>query len=221
MSHEETIVRTAYSRLTYAIQLKTLLDSARSTPDDSARVATSVQSKELHITLSDFTIGNLADIAQVNYSDLVTKPNGDLALFIGTHTETVNEDGVSYRSELASTPRWIREQSLEEDWAQPMAKILPIVEKQNDNAQLTRYCAYVVNLEFGGRFRNYKSIFLFGSDAKGAEFILPGDNVININGGSLKFFAEHPVHPDVIVRSRIGNSRAVLDWIAVHKGGVQ
>jgi len=214
MSHEETVVRRAYSKLAYAVQLKALYDSARSN-SNPVEVAEAVRKNELHFTLTDFKAGDLSEIAQVNYGDLVSKPNGDSALSVSIHTERVDEGGEIVSSQLANTPKWTKEQILQEDWKAPMGKILPIIEQQNDGVHLLRYCTYSVTVEFGGRYRTYKAMFLFGKDKKGDEAVVPAD-IVNINGSSLSFFAAHPVGEGVLLRTKMRALPAVQNWMSEH-----
>ncbi len=214
MSHEETVVRRAYSKLAYAVQLKTLLDTARTTTNP-AEVAEAVRKNELHFTLTDFKAGPLSEIAQVNYDDLVTKPNGDSSLAVSVHTEQVNEGGQIVSSNLANTPKWTKEQIVHEDWKVPIGKALPIIEQQNDGIRLLRYATYTVTVEFDGRYRTYKAMFLFGKDKNGDEAMVPLD-VVNINGSSLDFFAQHPVGEDVLLRTKMRTLPAVQTWMSGH-----
>jgi hypothetical protein len=220
MSSDEITVRTTYAKLAYAVQLNTLYRSATKTPDDSVGVADVVRNREVHFTLSGFTCGHLSTIANVLYRDLVTKSNGSDALFIGTNTVQFNDEtGKADSSTFGDTPKWTKEEIDKSDWAVPMSKAVAVAEAQNNNAKFSRYCAYSVDLSFLGRYRAYKAMFLFGSDAKGQSFVLPADMVVNSHGGSLFFFAQHSIHPAVFQHTDMHNSTAVHDWMSQHSVG--
>jgi hypothetical protein len=217
MSREEEAVRKAYAKVTYAVKLKVLLDSSRSTPADSMKVAGEVRSKELRVALSDFSAGNIADIADLSMSELINKPSGGYQLFIGQDTERLVEaDGKEFVSVLASEPRWEQEPvAVSDDWRMPIGKALPMIEKQNRSVRLTRYCSYTVSADFAGRSRTYRATAFFGLDREGRETVVPGDLIMN-NGGAFSFFLMNPLRPDVLVRSA-RTSMAIRDWLAAHK----
>ncbi len=71
MTHEETVVRTAYARLSFAVDLNTVFTAAQANPNiDPAALLIQIEQKGLRFTLSEFSVGNLADIASQDYDVL-------------------------------------------------------------------------------------------------------------------------------------------------------
>ncbi len=237
MSDEERIVRTTYARLSYAVQVgqvhQAISDSEAETAKDRiinpaakdrmidpAALAQHLKNAELTFALSDFKVGNVtdADIGQTLYSALVTKPSGDvLAVTPGTTNFTTDSppDGSHIPLHTQSTiagAQWTRSQTITEDWEQPWAKLFPMIE---NSRWFTRYASFKVRVSFQGRSREYRAMFLFGRDPKtGLEHIVPGDTVVQLNGGALSFFIKNSAYPEALIEGGIGrNIPAVHDWL--------
>jgi hypothetical protein len=82
MSHEETVVRTTYARLTFTSQVRFLVeDSAPSQMKGKAALQAQLEDEAPHFVIDNVATGNLSDIANVQWDTLATEPVGEL---IGT-----------------------------------------------------------------------------------------------------------------------------------------
>src|SRR5438270_10071014 len=133
----------------------------------------------LQFELSNFKVGLLSEIANVNYSALVTKPaaaDGD-ALFVAPGHFVYNKDGFETQSAIAKT-RWATSQTLSENWEQPFGTVYPKMEWAGKH---NRYASLAVHVAYAGKSRDYREMFLFGKDASGQEIISSIDTVIALN----------------------------------------
>ncbi len=224
MSHEEQVARTTYARLSYAVQVnevhKAITDFAKDKMLDNATLGQRLKAAELTFVLSDFKVGNVtdADIGRTKYADLVTKPSGD-SLDIAHGYSTFGTDSPADGSRIPqqtksviATVQWHGSQTIQEDWEQPWAKLLPMLE---NSSWFTRYASFKVIVSFQGRSREYRAMFLFGRDPRtGAEYIVPGDTVAGLTG-ALHFFATNNAYPEALIEGGVGRDiPAVHDWLS-------
>jgi len=224
MSHEEQVVRTTYARLSYAVQVnevhKAIAHSAKRQTIDQTTLRQRLKNAELTFSLSDFKVGNVmdADISQIKYADLVTKPSGD-ALDIAHGTASFATDSPAdgsvrpqHTESVIAMAQWHASQRISEDWEQPWAKIFPLIE---NSSWFTRYASFKAKVSFQGRNREYHAMFLFGHDPKtGAEYVIPGDTVAGLTG-ALHFFAMNNAYPEALIEGGVGRDiPAVRDWLS-------
>src|ERR1700731_2670780 len=213
MSHEETVVRTTYARLSYAVQVnevhKAIADFAKDKALDNIMLGQRLKAAELTFILSDFKIGNVTDpdISKTKYADLVTKPSGDsLDITHGTTSFTTDSpaDGSArpqHTESVIALAQWAGSQTITEDWEVPWGKLFPLVEHAS---WFTRYAAFKVKVNFQSRSREYRAMFLFGHDPRtGAEYIVPGDTVAGLTG-ALDFFARTAAYPEALIEGGVG-----------------
>ena len=117
MSHEESVVRTTYARLAFAVQVEEIyLLTNEATNNkrtvDRAEFATRLKDAALQFELSDFKVGELSQISQVKYSDLVTKPEGGEALSIHAGTWNLASDKPMETHSSIATVRWTKQQNI-------------------------------------------------------------------------------------------------------------
>lgn len=224
MTHEETVVRTTYARLSYAVQVnevhKAITDFAKDKVLDNATLGQRLKAAELTFVLSDFKVGNVtdADIGKTKYADLVTKPSGD-SLDIAHGYSTFGTDSPADGSRIPqqtksviATVQWHGSQTIQEDWEQPWAKLFPRLE---NSSWFTRYTSFKVKVTFQGRAREYRAMFLFGGDPiAGAEYIVPIDTVAGLTG-ALHFFATNNAYPEALIEGGVGKDiPAVHNWLS-------
>jgi hypothetical protein len=209
MSHEETMIRTAYAKLSYAVDINTAYRLAQSNPGiNPNELIRQVNLKGLRFLLSDFKVGNLADIADAEYTDMFDQyPDGQDVIYARVETETYSEAGgasaqmETARAEWGSGPEGTAPH-------RTVRQMIPALEQESgipDIAPLQRYCSYGVTATFAGRSVSYRAAFLFGANGKAR----PDDVVVGVGGGSLFHFLLHPAYPVAFLRTRMGDNPAV------------
>ncbi len=214
MSHEETVVRTAYAKLSYAVDLNTVYRvTQRNRKISASDLAREIENRALRFTLSDFEVGNLADIGDRKYLDLAGQyPDGQDVIHSYPATVNMTEGGPTITSDTAAA-QWGPGQNA----VSPVLTVkamLPIMEQESGISPLVRYCSYTVTVSLGGRSRTYKATFLFG----GNNQVAAGDTVVDINGGALEYFLTHPVYPDVLLRTTLRKNPAVRGFLESNRG---
>jgi hypothetical protein len=173
MTREEILVRTTYAKLSYAVEIRNLLELAPKYPersDDASQDAIDrlqfeqkMAAGDLHFQISDVRVGNLSDIAKNKYSEFATKPVGQDAITAYPASTGFNNAGRALEDTEGAAAAWIKNQFVQEDWDVPVGVGQPIVEAGN-GAKFSRYvaCSVVVSLEgkpfltkrFGGLVQN-------------------------------------------------------------------
>ena len=217
MSHEETVVRTTYAKVVYAVQLGTIhdlwreLDAASQKKLSRAAIEARLAQDELRFEIRDVTSGDINEIAQVKYGDLVTKPAG---------REVPQVTPVQYRytkdtkETLESNARasWTRGQDQQgEDWNIPTSRVLAQMENGN---WYSRYAAFTVKVDFRGRSRTARAIFLFGKNDKGEAELLPIDMLTG--NSALSAFAKDSVYPATLLETYLRENPGIADWLRSH-----
>jgi hypothetical protein len=166
-------VRAIYQKLSNAIQMQQLRELVLSSKPASPDEATTPPS----IILSDIVAGNVSDILNTSYADLVTKPSGAvLAVSPGVWRYTL-KNGQQSTAEIASAD-WTTEPYLAEDWIQPMERV--IAQGSIDSSYVS-YVSAAVSLSYAGAARQYKALFLFGPGTGSQPKVLPLDQIIGVS----------------------------------------
>jgi hypothetical protein len=203
MTHEETVVRTAYAKLSYAVDLETAMRAVRHNPKITyAQLAQEVAKESLTFRLSDFSVGDMASVLDRKYSNVFhdIRDGGnviDIASVAETFTEETDGAKTETRMDLAR-PRWSRG-PLGPVPDSTVAEMLPAMERESGISALVRYCTYTVTVNFEGRSRTYQADFYFGPEGRGQA--APGDMVVALGGGTLQELLLKPVYPEVVLKT--------------------
>lgn len=200
MTHEETVVRTAYAKLSYAVDLNTayLLTVAR--PDiDSATLAREVDGRRLSFSLSNFKVGNLSDLSIAKYSDALGQyPDGQDIIEVTLSQPQFHEKTLTLEMDLAQA-RWAKGPQGTPP-SQTVEELMPIVQAESGlSGPLVRYCRFTVTARLAGRSRVYEAAFLFTATGQ----VDTSDAVVGLGGGPLRYFITHPVYPTILLRSSL------------------
>lgn len=214
MSREETIVRTAYAKLSYAVDLETAIRAVKHNPKITyAQLTQEVAKEALTFSLSDFSCDDISNVLDQKYAQVFSdiRDGGDV-IDIGSVTETytdeTNPGAITKTSMNVAVARWSHgPKGPVPDLT--VAQALPIMEQESGISSLTRYCPYTVTVTFEGRSRTYRADFFFGPE--GQDEASPGDMVVALGGGTLKEFLTRPVYPQVFLRiARFNGNNSVI-----------
>src|SRR5271165_6948714 len=169
MSPEERTVRMAYAKIVFAVHQK-------HRKLDTPALNSALDKNDLRITLSNFTVGDLSEIAQRNIQDLVTLPNGEGLLIISDTTNSYKEHGRVTEETGVAIPEWQPSSGgVPSAGSTTLAEVLA-VNQPTDVFQ--RYASFTVAISFQGHNRKYRALVLFGKDANGAPKVLVTDTVL-------------------------------------------
>jgi hypothetical protein len=231
MTHEEAAVRNTYAKLSYAVDINTayrvLLSNAAILPANTksdGRLAVQqdnltrqliheIRFQRLGFQLSDFTCGNLADIADAKYTDVFPAYDGvsDDVIHTTVQTEQYSEADRTTTMETVTAKWGPAASGKTPDWA--VAQMIPVVEQELGVAPLVRYCRFTVTASLQGRSRTYKAAFLFGPSGQAA----PLDAVTGGDGNNLVYFFQHPVYPNIMLRTKMGDSPVTRNFLETNE----
>ena len=211
MTHEETVVRTAYAKLAYAVQLNEIYHF---TSDSKGNLSERLRKNEIRFNLTDVRSGKISDITADKYADLVTEPDGRDVIHATVASIDYTERGKKVTMDTVSA-QWGKGQTVNEDWNVPLSKLLPAIQDQN-RAAFSRYVACTVTVDYQGKQETYKALWLFGQDYDSNPYTVAGDTIIGINGNSLHHVANHPIYPAVLLETPSGDKPEIRDWFAAH-----
>ena len=160
MSHEEAVVREAYAKLAYAADVASVQRVVDSYPDqiNLGEAMQKIAGNELEFSLSDFKIGNIADIKGY-YNDYVAEPDGGYVLSAGPSTNNTTVDNILVRTSLSANVQWTQGPStVPNAWKIPAVSALS---REIDGIRYQRYASYRVILKFQGRERDYRALAVF------------------------------------------------------------
>lgn len=234
MTREEAVVRTAYAKLAYASQQAVIWRLAlealgspglpKSTLSNQDRFAAA----EVNFQLSDFTVGNLADIVERRTTDLISPPTGEVLSVrvvvkgfgegpIESERGRVNDgtNQVVYTAE----PRWTPAAAIPLDVEGLTFGDLQRREWKSEAPTTTwqRYASYTVTVSFQGQAHGpYRALFVFGHDAKGRTMVVPKDDITD--SMALADLMSMHLFPGPFVVSRMRTYPVVIDWLDAHQG---
>ncbi len=218
MSHEETMVRTAYAKFAYAVQQEAISDLAseaigRQVPEAFANLTAGqrLAVAQVNFLLQDFVVGDLRDIMNRKVSDFVSPPVGETLTAYGQFNGYDDNGLETHWGALEAKWRPAHVWS-ETAMAFTMQDVYDIWHKQRPGVIWQRYASYSVTLSFEGKSRGpYKALFIFGHDDRGGEIIEPKDEITSIPG--LAFALVQPLFPEGLVLTRMRNASVVTDWL--------
>jgi hypothetical protein len=210
MTPEEHAVRVAYAKLIFAIQVQTVEQSLHQSHRKlkPGALESALQKNQLHIELSDFSSGDIAEITNRDIQKLVTLPHGEEVLSIsGASYSFKDRDGKVTEETTAGIPSWTPGPSIGKgDVSSTLSEVLAVNQPSDI---FDRYAMFNVAVSFQGRTRKYRALALFGKDSKGADKVLFTDTVV---GAGPQDMTIHSVYPAVLLESSEGEVPAVMDW---------
>jgi hypothetical protein len=223
MSHEETVVRTAYAKFAYAAQQQVIGEFGR---EAATKLASRQYAQMTHeerfaaakidFTLADFVVGDARDILKRKVTDFITLGDTEI-IAISERTSDFNDNGLQ-TSLYGLVPRWTK--------AHPVPPILESLTLDDSYALewrqprpdglWQRYASYTVTVTFQGKtIGPYKALFFFGHNAKGDEAIEPRDSITD-NVGLGEVLAQH-LFPDAFVLTKLRTYPVVANWLAANQ----
>jgi hypothetical protein len=212
VTHEEQVVRQAYSKLAFAAEINIVESSVHSTGSDAEDEAAADRALagKLSFNLGSFATGPIADIESIPMSQLATFGGESLRLTPEVWNHTVQDGSIS-RTEftVAVHPEWTMSEAAPAD-AWPMSKVLALVET---GGPYTRYALYTVTASFKGVSRAYKAMALFGQDGSGKEIVHIVDAISE--SSTLDFVQRNQaaVNPATLVKSNMRSVPLVDKWL--------
>lgn len=226
MTHEETVVRTAYAKYAYGVAQGVITDLAMEamSPTRAARTAmrNGALTSEQRLTagtitflLSDFTFGNLRDIMNRDTTDFVTPYGGDVLQAVTLNnnygTQKANREAIRWTSFKVS---WETVTPADNTLlTMTFSELQREMKKENQTlgAPSDRYASYTVAISYQGKARAYKAMFLFGRDEQGNEVVRPHDPIADDTG--LGTALAKPLFPEGLTRTKLRAQTVVQDWL--------
>jgi len=223
MTHEETVVRTAYAKFAYASEQEAighLALEAGGAPVPAVFAGLTSDQRlalaQVSFRLSDFAVGNLRDIIGRKAIDLVSPPVGEM-LSAATPTYSYSDAGFS-TIWYSLQPRWLPASATSPEVLSATLGELHEMEwhSQAPTAQWQRYASYSVTATFQGKSRGpYKALFIFGHDEKGNEMVMPEDATTD-SSALATVLAAH-LFPEAFVRTTLRTYPVVANWLSAHQ----
>lgn len=217
MSHEETVVRAAYAKLSFASEQVAVAQLAmEATGLETPKALVGVPSDQrmadtqLQITLSDFVVGNVSDIVNRKAIDLINPATTEqLYIHEGYHSYVADKQEYQW---YEPQPRWIPAPQIPAEMAN--VTFGEFLDSQWAQKQpWTKYASYTVVATFQGKNMGpHKALFLFGQDAKGAEMVEPEDGIVDAVGLA-RAMSKHLL-ADALVSSRLRDVPLVKTWVS-------
>jgi hypothetical protein len=219
MTHEETLVRTAYAKLAYALEQGVIGQLAMEasgvpTPKEHAGLNSDqrIAAAQITLSLSDFVVGDGREILDRRAVDLISPAVGEVLEVVGGSYNYSESGRVTswYRPEA----RWRPARALPPELLE--ATLADFYELQwhqkRPDALWLRYASYSVTVSFQGRTRGpYKALFMFGHDADGNEVVEPEDATIDATG--LASAMHEHLFADAFVLTRLRTHALVSNWL--------
>jgi hypothetical protein len=138
MSHEETMVRTAYAKLSYAVDLRTVFTSNPNSTDP-AELARQIEIHGLRFQLSNFETGNLADVLDARYAAVFGEyANGQGVIETSVTSEGYSENGAPTVTTEMATAHWATGHGVAPNLT--VGQMMPAIEQESGIRSLRRYC---------------------------------------------------------------------------------
>ncbi|MFZ0420042.1 MAG: hypothetical protein WAM04_18215 [Candidatus Sulfotelmatobacter sp.] len=216
MSHEETMVRTAYARLSYAAQLRVVAnDAMHASHLSKAELQEQIAKLARRFEIDNVALGSLSAINALPWEQMVTKPDGDL-IYVrsgGGSPAITTRNSFTKKSMFWVMTGW-GNHAFEQSWnGVTVAQAVGDVPKSPDEV-CNSYISYQVTATLEGRSRTYNAMFIFGKDTNGNETIHMIDNVVGL--GSLELVLTQSLYPVALLETYYREIPEIADWIAAN-----
>jgi hypothetical protein len=225
MSHEETIVRTAYAKFAYASQQSVIGELAleangKRIPQQYADMSKEerIAAAQITFTLSDFVVGDVRDVLKRKVTDFITPSDSEIiesSQRISSYTDADTGLVTHWNSINA---RWDKAHPIPPNIdALTVDDLYRLQWKQaRPEGVWQSYAAYSVTVRFQGKTRGpYKALFLFGHDAQGKELVEPKDVIAGSVG--LGQVLTQGLFPEGFVSSKLRTYQVVSDWVSANQ----
>jgi hypothetical protein len=210
-STEEQLVRQTYAKLSFETEIDAVHQLARQKPLDPLQTSQRLEADTLRFTISDFHIGDLRDVANRPYSDLVDCRKYTLS-FGGKSLDYKNESQVLLDTYASVGGDWQDQTSdpAPQEWSLPMDQAVKLIAAQN-SARFDRYASYTVTARFHGQSHAYRAMSLFGSDLQSQPTVLFADNTVGTS--ALMEARRSNPYPHTLLETVFRNNSAVQAWL--------
>jgi hypothetical protein len=218
MRPEEILIRTAYAKMSFADEVRIVLDALQQTGRDKlwTTKANSVDlalDSRLSFELKDFHFGKIKEIADLKIGDFdgTASAIGGEVLDVTPSVYNYSADGspsqyVAY-VKYAWKPSPYRALPPQESW--PVAKVLQ--EEQFEHRKYTDYVTYTVTMTLQNKSRTYKAWMLFSRDGKGKPQVYFMDAVADST--AVLFASEHSMYPKAFTDTDLRTVPFVDKWL--------
>ncbi len=218
MTHEEEVIRTIYAKLSYADEVRIILDTLQHTGRDklwatNANVADRALSDRLAFELSNFRFGKISAISDRKMGDFdgtLTAIGGEvLDVTPSIYNYSVNDSPSKYVSyvKFAWKPSPYKFASPAENWS--VAKGLQA--EQFEGKKYTDYVTYTVTVTLDHKSRTYNALMLFDYDASGKLAVYFVDAVTDST--AVLFAYEHSMYPTAFVEADLRTVPFIDKWL--------
>jgi hypothetical protein len=217
MTHEETVVRSAYAKLSFATEQVAVARLAMeatglATPKQLAGLTSDqrIADAQLNITLGDFVVGNVTDILSKKATGLIAPAIGEkLYITEGYHSYIDNRQEYHWFEPI---PKWVPADPVPTELAS--MDLGAFLDSQWHQTQAwATYASYSVTVTFQGKSAGpYKALFLFGHDDKGNETVEPEDGTVDAI--VLARVMQKHLFADALISSRLRDVPLVKNWVA-------
>ncbi len=226
MSHEESVVRAAYAKLSYLTQVTVIGNAAMKSYKttsalDSVKLNQQLSDVEVRFDLEDFKVGDVSEIANMKWGELISpppQPPGEI-LAIESGSQTFQDRDRLQSEWKTGRPRWIPADQIP---AVAMATVLALTVQQHmqiSGKQWTypdvvyyRFASFSATVTFRGKSVGpYQAAFFFGRNAKGQGIVAPQDNITD--GNALFLALTESIYPKGLLETHLLKTPVVSDWI--------
>jgi hypothetical protein len=218
MSEAEGIVRTAYAKLSYADEVRIILDALQNTGRDKlwtakANLVDRALDSRLSFELDHFQFGKISDIADRAMAEFDGSPTaigGEvLDVTLSTYNYRANGSPSKYVAyvKFAWKPSPYQTLSPAESW--PVARALQL--EEFGGKKYSDYVTYTVTVTFQNKSRTYGAWMLFGRDEKSKPQVYFMDGVADPT--AVLFAYEHSMYPAAFVESDLRTVPFVDKWL--------
>jgi hypothetical protein len=218
MAREEQIIRTTYAKLSYADEIRIILDILQRTGRDklwltSANAADRALNGRLSFELGNFHFGKISEIAERKMAEFDGSPSAIGGEVLDVTPSTYNYSGdkippmyVSY-VKFAWKPSPYLALPPSENWTVARA----LQSEQFEGKPYTDYATYTVSVTFERRSRTYNAWMLFGRDATGAQQVYFMDPVADST--AVLFAYEHSMYPTPLAQADLRTVPFIDKWL--------
>jgi hypothetical protein len=218
MSEAEEIVRTAYAKLSYADEVRIVLDALQNTGRDKlwtakANLVDRALATKLNFELSEFHIGKISDIADRKMAEFDGSPTAiggevlDVTPSIYNYSASGSPSKYVAYVKFAWKPSQHQTLSPAESW--PVARALQL--EEFGGKKYSDYVTYTVTVSFQHKSRTYDAWMLFGRDDKSKPQVYFMDGVADPT--AVTFALEHSMYPAAFVESDLRTVPFVDKWL--------
>lgn len=212
-----------YAQLCYLAQVKVAGEAAMASYTgktiDRTKVAQQFLDAEVQFVLGDFKVGDIQDIANEKWGDIITPPLPPMQILkINVGSQQFTDNDLPMTEWQTASAQWVPADPIPPAVSdtilnKTVAQIIALASKgwSTPDVVYSRYATFLMTSTFQLKTITFKAVFFFGKNSKGEEVASP-QNLLTTFSGPMGTTTKSS-YPSGLMHSHLRDTTVLADWL--------